>query len=157
MFPAMRRFRQQLSDTECIRILQNGKDGVLAVLGNDGYPYTVPLNYVYHDGTLYFHCAKSGHKLSAIERCNKVSFCVIEKNDVVPEKLTTYYKSVVVFGKARILTEKSEIIHSAKILGLKYYDNADFVNREIEKLMSALCCVEIVPKHISGKQAKELL
>ncbi|MBQ7521953.1 MAG: pyridoxamine 5'-phosphate oxidase family protein [Clostridia bacterium] len=157
MFPKMRRFKQQLTIEECINILQNGKDGVLAVLGNDGYPYTVPLNYVYHNKKIYFHCARTGHKLSAIQNCNKVSFCVIDKNDIVPNELTTYYRSVIVFGKARILSEQSEIINSAQILGLKYYDNPDFVSHEIEKFLNALCCVEITPEYISGKQAKELM
>ena len=117
----------------------------------------MPLNYVYHNGKIYFHCARTGHKLSAVQNCPKVSFCVIDKNDIVPEEITTYYKSVIVFGKARILTEQSEIIHSVGILGLKYYNNPDFVSHEIEKFLNVLCCVEITPEHITGKQAKELI
>ena len=157
MFPRMRRFKQQLTQEECTAILQNGKEMVLAVLGNDGYPYTIPLNYVYHNGKICFHCAKSGHKLSAIQNCSKVSCCIIDKNDIVSDKLTTYYKSVIVFGKAKILSEQTEIIHSAEILGLKYNHHSDFVHREIEKFIDTLCCVEITPEHITGKQAKELV
>ena len=77
MFRPMRRIRQQLSQAECDAILQKCSSGVLAVAGDDGYPYTVPMSYLYQDGRLYFHCAKSGHKLDAVRREPKVSFCVV--------------------------------------------------------------------------------
>ena len=105
MFRQMRRKNQALSNEDCIKILNNGKTGVLAVLGDDDYPYTVPLNYIYLNSKIYFHCAKSGHKIDAIKKHNKVSFCVIEKDEVVPEKFGTDYRSAVAFGKARIMEE----------------------------------------------------
>lgn len=114
MFRAMRREKQQLSNREAVRILEEGKTGVLAVISENGYPYTVPLNYVYYDGKIYFHSAKSGHKIDAIRACDKVSFCVIFKDDVIKEKLTTAYESAIVFGRARILTEEQEIVEAAK-------------------------------------------
>ena len=157
MFRKMRRFNQQLSLSESIEILEKGKTGVLAVLGDNGYPYTVPLNYVYENGKIYFHCAKAGHKISALQNCEKVSFCVIDKDDVSAEEITTYFRSVIVFGKAEILTEKEDIMKAARILGLKYCKNADFIDREIQRLMNTLCCVEISVEHMTGKQAKELV
>lgn len=157
MFRKMRRFKQQLSLSESIEILERGKTGVLAVLGDEGYPYTVPLNYVYSDNKIYFHCAKAGHKISAIQNCDKVSFCVIDKDDVVAEEITTYFRSVIVFGKARILTEKEDIVKAAHILGLKYCSNPEFVDNEIQTFINSLCCVEISAEHITGKQAKELI
>ena len=108
MFRKMRRFKQQLSNDEALKILKNCKSGVLAVSGDDGYPYTIPLNFVYKDGKIYFHCAKNGHKLDAIKQNNKVSFCVIEKDEVDSEKLTTLFRSVVVFGKAEIMENKEK-------------------------------------------------
>ena len=157
MFRKMRRFNQQLSLSESIEILEKGKTGVLAVLGDNGYPYAVPLNYVYENGKIYFHCAKAGHKISALQNCEKVSFCVIDKDDVSAEEITTYFRSVIVFGKAEILTEKEDIMKAARILGLKYCKNAEFIDSEIQRFMNTLCCVEISVEHMTGKQAKELV
>ena len=100
MFRAMRREKQQLSNQEAVRILEQGKTGVLAVISENGYPYTVPLNYVYYDGKIYFHSAKSGHKIDAIRACDKVSFCVVSKDDVIKEKLTTAYESAIFFWQS---------------------------------------------------------
>ena len=103
MFREMRRKKQELSKEECIEILQTAKTAVLGVVGDNSYPYTVPINFVYADDKIYFHGAKSGHKIDAINKCNKVSLCVVDKDDIVEEELTTYFKSVILFGKARIL------------------------------------------------------
>jgi hypothetical protein len=153
----MRRFRQLLDENEVIRILKNGKYGVLGVIGDDGYPYTVPLNYVYENGKIYFHGAKEGHKTDAIKECDKVSFCITDKDDIIKEKLTTYYKSVILFGRARILENDDEIIHAAEILGLKYSDDKKAIEDEIKLLKDKLCCVEITIEHITGKQALGLM
>ena len=124
MFRKMRRFKQQLSNDEALKILKNCKSGVLAVSGDDGYPYTVPLNFVYKDDS---------------------------------EKLTTLFRSVVVFGKAEIM-ENEEKINSAMLsFGLKYNNDINAVKKEIERERSGLCCVEITIEHITGKQAIELL
>lgn len=155
MFRKMRRFKQQLPDDEAVQILENGKTGVLAVLGDEGYPYTVPINYVYTDGKIYIHCANSGHKLDAIRACDKVSFCVIAQDDVVPEKLATRYRSAIAFCRARVLDEDEEKRAAAMALGLKYYDNSDVVEEEIKIYMKALTCVELTIEHLTGKRSKE--
>ena len=85
----MRLFKQELSDQETMEVLAAGTSGVLAVMGDEGYPYAVPLSYVYADGKIYFHGAKTGHKIDAIAKNEKVSFCVIDKDDVVPQEYTT--------------------------------------------------------------------
>lgn len=157
MFRKMRRFKQRLTDDECITILKNSKSGVLAVSGDDGYPYTVPLNFVYKNGKIYFHCANSGHKLDAIKQNNKVSFCVIEKEDVDSEKLTTLFRSVVVFGKAEIMENEEKINSDMLSFGLKNNNDINAVKKEIEREWSGLCCVEITIEHITGKQAIELV
>lgn len=156
MFREMRRFKQQLSNEESIDILERGKTGILGLIGDEGYPYTVPVNYVYNDGKIYFHGAKAGHKIDAMRSCDKVSFCVIDKDDVIAEELTTYFRSVIVFGRVRIL-ETEETIEAARILGLKYYNNPEAVDKEIKRELSILCCFEITIEHITGKEAKELL
>lgn len=157
MFRKMRRFKQQLSNDEALEILKNCKSGVLAVSGDDGYPYTVPLNFVYADGKIYFHCAKSGHKLDAVRANDKVSFCVIDKNEVDAEKLTTLFKSVVVFGRAKIMSDTEKIKSAMTVFGLKYNNDVAAVEKEIQREWSGLCCVEITIEHITGKQAIELV
>src|SRR5512140_495833 len=108
MFREMRRKDQLLSQEETIAILQKGSSGVLGVSGDDDYPYTVPISYVYRDGKLFFHGAPSGHKIDGIRRNNKVSFCVINQDEVIQKSFTTHFRSAIVFGRARILTDDNE-------------------------------------------------
>ena len=156
MFREMRRAKQQLGAEECCEILQKCENGVLAVSGDDGYPYTVPLNYAWSDGKIYCHCAKSGHKIDAINRNDKVSFCVIEQDDVVTQKLTTFYRSVIVFGRARILEDEDEIRRVTRNFTLKFNDDENFIKEETDRFIKSLACVEITPDHITGKEAIEL-
>lgn len=86
----MRRNRQQLSDEESISILEKATSGTLALLGDNGYPYAVPISYVYSEGKLFFHSALSGHKIDAIRNCDKTSFCVVDQDEVIPKKYTTF-------------------------------------------------------------------
>lgn len=156
MFREMRRQRQQLSAAETEALLREGKSGVLGVVGDDGYPYTVPVNYVYEAGKLYFHCARAGHKLDAIRRCEKVSFCVVARDEVVSEELTTHFRSVIVFGRARVLESDEEIFRAAERLGLKFNPDRARVEGAIRNEWRALCCVEITVEHATGKEAVEL-
>lgn len=120
MFREMRRKKQALSLAECARILYRGTSGVLALSGDGGYPYAVPMSYVYDGEKLFFHSAGSGHKLDAIRRDPKASFCVIDCDRVVPEAYTTYFRSVIVFGTVRILTAEREKYEAIDKLALKY-------------------------------------
>ena len=159
MFREMRRKRQQLSLEETEAVLGRCSAGTLAVLGDDGYPYAVPLSYVYTDGRLYFHCAKSGHKLDAIRACDKVCFTVIDKDDVIPEKFTTAFRSAVVFGRARIVTDEAELLAAMRALAGKYSpkESETAFQAEMKAFAAALCVVAVDIEHLSGKQGKELL
>ena len=108
MFRAMRRKQQALSQEDCEAVLYQGTSGVLALSGDDDYPYAVPISYVYDSSKLYFHSAKSGHKLDSIKRHPKASFCIIGRDQVEPEEYTTYFQSVIVFGTIRILEDDKE-------------------------------------------------
>lgn len=158
-FRQMRRNKQQLSKSECIEILERNTSGTLAVAGDGGYPYAVPLSYVYYDNALYFHCAKSGHKLDAITNNNKVSFCVIDQDEVAPKKYTTYFRSVIIFGRASIMDNNDEILDALKRLALKYAPNnsAEELNAEIEKGGPAMYMVKIEAEHMTGKECIELV
>ncbi len=154
----MRRHGQLLSETETIEILTRGTFGVLAVSGDDSYPYTVPLSYVYRDGRIYFHCAKEGHKLDGIRRNEKVTFCVIDRDDVIQETFTTHFQSATVFGKARILENDAEKRVAIEALIERYSPN--FIpegQKEIEKSWNSTCMVEIKIEHMTGKAAKEII
>ncbi len=158
MFRSMRRKGQQLTKEECASILREGRAGVLAVSGDDGYPYAVPLNYVAIDGILYFHGAKAGHKLDAIRSEPKASFCVIAYERPVPEEFTTYYRSVIVFGRASVVDDEDEMLMAAEAMAGRHSpkEPAQSREREIRKGWNGLCIFKLVPEHISGKEAIEL-
>ena len=159
MFREMRRKRQALTEEACIEVLRRNTSGVLAVSGDDNYPYAVPLSYVYDNGAVYFHCAKSGHKLDAIRACDKVSFCVTDQDLVVPAEYTTYFRSVILFGRASVLVEENEIRSAIEKLAIKYYpeDSKEHRDSAIGKEYKALCMVKLQIQHMSGKEAIELV
>jgi nitroimidazol reductase NimA-like FMN-containing flavoprotein (pyridoxamine 5'-phosphate oxidase superfamily) len=158
MFREMRRKKQLLPETEAIEILKAHTSGVLAVTGDDDYPYAVPLSYVYKDGKLFFHCAKTGHKIDGITRNEKVTFCVIDKDDVIQKTFTTHFRSVTVFGRAKILTEDGEKRRALENLIEKYSpDYTEAGQDEIERDWNRVCIVEIAIEHITGKAAIEIV
>ena len=159
MFREMRRKRQALTQAQCQAILEQGSCGVLALSGDDGYPYAVPLSYLYHQGKLYFHCAKSGHKLDALRREPKASFCVVAQDQVAPLEYTTLYRSVIVFGRLRELEDDGEKRAAIEALALKYAPQDTPAHREeaIQRDWAPLCVLELTPEHISGKQGKDLI
>ena len=127
-------------------------------MGDNGYPYALPLSYVYCDGKLYFHSAKTGHKIEAVMRNEKVSFCVIEQDNVVPEEYTTYFRSVIVFGKARILTDDKEKRKAMEILAEKYSPSQQEGRlQEIEKSFKHFVKIELLVESMTGKEAIELV
>lgn len=157
-FREMRRKRQQLSKEDSISILKNSTAGVLALSEDGGYPYAVPLSYVYADGKIYFHSALTGHKIELLEKNSKVSFCVIDRDDVKPREFTTYFRSVIVFGTARIIRGEAEKMAALRKLGARYLpDDEAALTEEIKKGFSRLLMVEITINHITGKEAIELV
>lgn len=160
MFRPMRRSKQQLPHEEALAILREGSTGILALSGDDGYPYTVPLNYLYVEadepealGKVYFHSAKAGHKIDAIERDPKASFCVIADDTVLPDKYSTAYKSVIAFGTVRLI--EGDLAHKALFdLGDKY--NPHHEGRTLEEVNSAedrCAMIEFTIEHLTGKES----
>ena len=159
MFPQMRRKKQEISFEKCVDILNRATSGVLAVIGEGGYPYTVPISYVYTDGKIIFHSAKNGHKIDAIKKDDKVSFCVIDKNDIKPAEFTTYFRSVIAFGRIRILETDEEKRDCIEKLAIRYSpkESVESRNKEIESTWKALCMLEMEIEHMTGKEAIELV
>ena len=157
-FREMRRKRQQLSDEESVGILQRSTSGTLALLGDDGYPYAVPISYVYSEGKLYFHSALTGHKVDAIKNHDKASFCVIDKDDVQPEKYTTFFRSVIAFGRIHIIEDETEKLAIARLLGNRYNPNHDeALQKEIEHGQNRMLVIRFDIEHLTGKEAIELV
>ena len=157
-FRDMRRKRQQLSEAESIGILQKATSGTLALLGDNGYPYAVPISYVYHEGKLYFHSALSGHKVDAIRQCDRASFCVIEQDDVQPKKYTTFFRSVIAFGRIHVIEDEAEKLSTARMLGNRYNPNDDeSLKKEIENGLSRMLMIRFDIEHLTGKEAIELV
>ena len=158
MFREMRRKKQLLSEAETIEILQSCTSGVLAVIGDNDYPYAVPLSFAYKDGKLFFHFAKAGHKIDSIVKNNKVSFCVIKTDIVIQKTFTTHFRSAIVFGRARILTEDSEKKYALECLVEKY--SPDYITEgqsEIERDWDRVCVAEVNIEHMTGKAAIEII
>ena len=156
-FREMRRKRQMLSAKESEEILRRMTNGTLALHGDGGYPYAVPVSYVYSNGRIYFHTATQGHKVDALIRNDKVSFCVVEQDDVKPAEFTTYFRSVIAFGRARILTDETEKRTALQLLADKYSSGMPGLETEIAKGFRHLLMVEIDIEHLTGKESIELV
>ena len=153
----MRRNRQQLSREECERILGRCTSGVLALSGDGGYPYAVPLSYVYADGTILFHSAVAGHKVDAIRRDGRCSFCVIDQDEVKPAEFTTYFRSVIAFGRIHILEDADEKVQALRLLGRRYSPGDELgLQHEIDKSLDHVLLLRLDIEYLSGKQAIEL-
>lgn len=157
MFREMRRKKQLLSPEETTAVFMEGTAGVLAVSGDDDYPYAVPISYVFDGNAFYFHCAKEGHKLDAIRRNPKASFCVTGQDKVMPEEYTTYFRSAIAFGRIRILENDEEKRAAARKLAIKYAPADSETAREntIEQSWTRLCMLEMSVEHMTGKEARE--
>lgn len=159
MFRELRRKKQALSPSDCAAVLDRGTSGVLALSGDGGYPYAVPLSYVSAGDKLYFHSAKAGHKLDAIARDRRASFCVVDQDRIVPSEFTSYFRSVIVFGTVRPLEDEGEKRRAMELLSLKYAPESTPEARAavLRKEWDALCVLELSVEHVSGKEAIELV
>lgn len=155
MFRKMRRVKQELSKEECISILVNEPRGVLALLGDYDYPYALPMSHVYLDGKIYFHGAKKGHKNDAVKKHSKVSYCVMDQGVKEPDSWWYTFKSVIVFGQIRTLTDKQEKIDKLTCLGDKFFPTHEETVDEINRLLDKTEVFEITIEHMSGKIVKE--
>lgn len=147
-FKEMRKKEREIGNEEIVKILEEGEYGVLATIGANGYPYSVPLSYVYKDNSIYFHCAKEGNKLENIELNNKVSFCIVGKTEVLPEKFSTKYESVIIYGTAEyvqgeekenalegiIIKYSKEFIEQGKEYIKRAKDKTNVIKINIEKV-----------------------
>jgi nitroimidazol reductase NimA-like FMN-containing flavoprotein (pyridoxamine 5'-phosphate oxidase superfamily) len=152
MFREIRLKENALDDKETIEIIKKGSFGVLSTIGEDGFPYGVPLNYTYFDNCICFHCAQKGHKIENIDVNNKVSFCVVTKSDVLANEFDTDYESAIAFGKATVVaddSEKKDILLSVLNKYSSEYIKAG--NNYMKKYWDETKVVKIKIEYLSGK------
>ena len=157
MYREMRRNKQQLSEELIQKVLDENTNGILGVIGEEGYPYTIPLNYVYLNGNLYFHSAKSGHKVDTINKNTKVSFTVVDEDTIVSEKFTSFYRSVIAFGKASIIESQEERNEVFQAFIEKYSNNESTraKEKELHTRGPHALVIKVSIEHITGKEAIE--
>lgn len=157
MFRKMRRFKQEISKDECIEILENEKRGVLSVIGDDGYPYGMPLNHFYdrEKNCIYFHGAKEGHKIDSINKNSKVSYCVFEKGKQKVGHWSLDVRSVIIFGKATFVTDLEECKKIASDIWLKFSSDKNELEEELNHSLSRVLCIKVDIEHMTGKLVNE--
>ena len=157
MFRELIRKKKKLPQEECIRLLMTEKRGVLSVNGDDGYPYGMPMNHWYNeeDGKIYFHCGKAGHRLDALKKDSKASFCVYDEGYRLPEAWALNIKSVIVFGRIEISDDHERIADIAEKLSRKFTDDEGYIRDEIEKHAHNTLLLVLTPEHICGKSVEE--
>ncbi|WP_216476085.1 pyridoxamine 5'-phosphate oxidase family protein [Coriobacterium glomerans] len=151
----MRRIKQAMPEQECIEMLKREPRGVMAIQGEDGYPYAFPLNYIYLDGKLYFHCAKTGHKLDALAADNRVSFCVMDQGYRKEGDWALTIKSIVIFGRIHMIDDPDETVRLVRQLGQKYFPPTESVEEDIRRSGNRVQVLELCIDHMTGKTVHE--
>lgn len=157
MFRPMRREKQQMLREECVALLQREKRGVLSLLGDNGYPYGVPMDYFYcpEEGRLYFHSSKQGHKADAIRRCDKASFCLHDEGYREGEAWPLHFKSVIVFGRIRVVEDDEKVREVLQSLTRKFTADEVYIKELIARAAANAMCFALEIEHISGKRITE--
>jgi len=157
VFRELTRKNREISRNECVEVLTEQTRGVLAVNGDDGYPYAMPMNHYYNadDGCLYFHCGRSGHRIDSLRASDKVSFCVCERGFRKEGEWAYNVRSVIVFGRVEIIDDMDKITEIAAQLSRKFTDDEEYIKREIELHGPSTLLLKLVPAHVCGKLVKE--
>ena len=156
-FRPVARIKQTLSAEDCIRILKQQKRGVLSVLGDGDYPYALPINHWYdpEDGKLYFHSGMTGHKIEAMRRWDKASFCVLEQAETAEDGWSLYHHSVIVFGRLEIIEDHQQALEISRKLSYQFTDDRDYIEWEVAHSGHRVLCFSLTPEHITGKRVHE--
>lgn len=154
-FRPLRRFKQAATPQECEELLTSAERGILAVHGENGYPYGLPVNYLYLDGKIYFHCAKAGHKLDAVRSNDKVCFTVLSEPVKNPGEWWNCFTSVICFGRISEVSEEQEKDRLLRLIGAKYFPEGYDIESDMAKNAGNALILEIQIDHLSGKHVRE--
>jgi len=157
MFRELIRKNKQLPSEECIELLKNETRGVLSVLGDNDYPYGMPMNHYYNeeDGKIYFHCGKVGHRLAALRKHDKVSFCVYDQGYRKENEWALNVKSVIAFGRIEIVDDMDRIVDITTKLSHKFTQDEEYIQKEIAGYAKGTLLLVMTPEHICGKAVTE--
>ena len=157
MFRPVRKKKNELDAKAAEALLCKNRRGVLAVNGDDGYPYAIPINYVYDPDIqkIYFHGARAGHKVDALHTCDKVCFTVYGNETIREEPWAPFMQSAVVFGRCHLVQDDARALELLKRFAMKYYPSEQLVDEEITRMGKAAQVFEIVIEHLSGKEVQE--
>lgn len=157
MFRELSRKNKQLPQKECIALLQREVRGVLSVLGENGYPYGMPMNHFYNedDGCIYFHSGMTGHKIDALRAQSKVSFCVYDSGYRNADEWALNIKSVIVFGEIECIDDRATVADITRRLSLKFTRDTDYIEREIHAFAHKTLLLKLTPAHMTGKLVNE--
>ena len=157
MFRAIRKKKNEISAEAAEQLLLQCRRGVLAVNGVEGYPYAIPINFYFdrENKKVYFHGAKTGHKIEALRACNKVCFTVYGNETIKGETWAPYMQSAVVFGRCRLMENNTEAMARLKQFAMKYYPEEQLADEEIARAGKAAQLFEIEIEHLSGKEIQE--
>lgn len=158
MFREIRKKKNKISIEAAKELLKNERRGVFSVNGDNGYPYGIPINYIYceDEGKIYFHGAKAGHKVDSIKKCDKVCFTVYGNECIKAEEWAPFLQSAVVFGRCRLIDDQDQAIELCRMFACKYYPDVKLVDEELAISGKAVQMFEITIEHISGKEIQEI-
>ena len=157
MFRTIRKKKNEISTEDAKELLRTSRRGILAVNGDDGYPYAIPINYFYDEASekIFFHGSRVGHKADALKACDKICFTVIGQETLKAEPWAPYVKSAVVFGRCRLIEDTEYALKMLRQFTMKYYPDEQTMNEEIARCAKAVQMFEISIEHISGKEVQE--
>lgn len=154
-FRPMRRFKQQLPDEECVAVLYEAYRGFLSVIGENGYPYAFPINFLYSDGHIYFHCALEGHKMDAVKANDKVCFTVIDQPVQEPGDWWYHVRSVICFGRIAVVDDDKDRMARLRQLGGKYFPEGYDMDTDMRQNAPRAAVLDMTITHMSGKRVRE--
>lgn len=157
MFRELIRKNKKMLSEDCINLLESEKRGVLSVIGDNNYPYGMPMNHFYNadDGNIYFHCGKIGHRIDSLKKHNKVSFCVYDQGFSKDGEWALNVKSVIVFGKMEIIDDVEKIVDITRKLSYKFTNDEEYINKEIKNYSDKTLLLRLIPEDICGKIVTE--
>lgn len=157
MFRPIRKKKNEISTEDAKELLRTSRRGILAVNGDEGYPYAIPINYFYDETSekIFFHGSRVGHKVDALKVCDKICFTVTGPETVKEEVWAPFVKSAVVFGRCRPIEDTEYALKMLRQFTMKYYPDEQTMEEEIDRSAVAVQMFEITIEHISGKEVQE--
>lgn len=157
MFRPIRKKKNEISSEAAVELLRSARRGVLAVNGDNGYPYAIPVNYFYDSDRhkIIFHGSRVGHKVDAIKNCDKVCFTVFGNETIKEEMWAPFVQSVVIFGRCRLIEDRDAAMAMVRRFAMKYYPNEELVTEEMARSGKAVQMYEIEIEHLGGKEVQE--